>query len=188
MLIWWSESNLLVSPWLSRSVILPKTNQSRQNLIISQLAPVNDSRVLCGWWWDWGDDIRFWFCQLFGPVNRPENWKSWERRGEKIDYHWVNRKKIWFSWEQVMSKKRKGNGSSDTQKDGTVQLSDTVRAEKKTSTPIASDRTTDKGGSDKNAETWNKNLAQGEQNDTVHTVTSYFDPVWNAFSQHTDGS
>ena len=52
-----------------------------------------------------------------------------------------------------MSKKRKGNGNSDTQKDGTVQLSDTVRVEKKTSTPITSDRTTDKGGSDKNTET-----------------------------------
>ena len=27
----------------------------------------------------------FLFCQPFGPpVNRPENWKSWERRGEKI--------------------------------------------------------------------------------------------------------
>jgi hypothetical protein len=22
----------------------------------------------------------------------------------------------------------------------------------------------------------------------VHTATSYFDPVWNAFSKHTDGS
>ena len=31
-------------------------------------------------------DIRFWFGQLFGPVNRPQNWKSWERRGEKLDY------------------------------------------------------------------------------------------------------
>ena len=29
----------------------------------------------------------FLFCQLFGPVNRPKNWKSWERRGENLDYH-----------------------------------------------------------------------------------------------------
>ena len=30
--------------------------------------------------------------------------------------------------------------------------------------------------------------AQGEKSDAVLTVTSYFDPVWNAFSKHTDGS
>ncbi len=29
---------------------------------------------------------------------------------------------------------------------------------------------------------------QGQQSDVVRTVTSYFDPVWNTFSQHTDGS
>ena len=29
---------------------------------------------------------------------------------------------------------------------------------------------------------------QGQQTDTVRTNTSYFDPVWNAFSQHEDGS
>ena len=34
----------------------------------------------------------------------------------------------------------------------------------------------------------NGNLAQGKEIDVVHTVTSYFDPVWNAFSQHSDGS
>ena len=26
------------------------------------------------------------------------------------------------------------------------------------------------------------------ESDVVHTVTSYFHPVWNAFSKHTDGS
>ena len=41
--------------------------------------------------WKWWRMVRmetwwFLFCQLFGPVNRPENWKSWERRGEKLDY------------------------------------------------------------------------------------------------------
>ena len=30
---------------------------------------------------------------------------------------------------------------------------------------------------------WNRNLPQDEQTDTVRTVTSYLDPVWNAFSQ-----
>ncbi len=28
------------------------------------------------------DYIRFLFCQLFGPVNRRQNWKGWERSGE----------------------------------------------------------------------------------------------------------
>jgi hypothetical protein len=36
--------------------------------------------------------------------------------------------------------------------------------------------------------TSNRNLAQGQQTDVVHTTTSYFDPVWNAFSEHVDGS
>jgi hypothetical protein len=30
--------------------------------------------------------ILFLFCQLFGLVDRPQNWKSWKRRGEKLDY------------------------------------------------------------------------------------------------------
>jgi hypothetical protein len=30
--------------------------------------------------------IRFLLCEVFGPVNRWENWKTWERRGEKLDY------------------------------------------------------------------------------------------------------
>ena len=58
----------------------------------------------------------------------------------------------------------------------------------KTSTPIASDMTTDKGRSDKNTKTSNKNLTQGKQTDDLHTTTSYFDPVWIVFSKHTDGS
>jgi len=31
-------------------------------------------------------------------------------------------------------------------------------------------------------------LDQGKETDTVPTVTSYFDPVWNSFSYHTNGS
>jgi hypothetical protein len=31
-------------------------------------------------------------------------------------------------------------------------------------------------------------LAQGKESNAVRTATSYFDPVWNAFSKHTDGS
>ena len=36
--------------------------------------------------------------------------------------------------------------------------------------------------------TTNRNLAQGKESNAVRTATSYFDPVWNAFSKHTDGS
>ena len=32
-------------------------------------------------------DTRFLFCSVLGPVNRRENWKTWERRGENLDYH-----------------------------------------------------------------------------------------------------
>jgi hypothetical protein len=32
-----------------------------------------------------GGDIRFLFCLVLGPVNRRENWKSRERRGENLD-------------------------------------------------------------------------------------------------------
>jgi hypothetical protein len=42
------------------------------------------------------------------------------------------------------------------------------------STPVASDTTTEKG--------------EKKGSDAVRTVTSCFDPVWNAFSKHTDGS
>ena len=31
-------------------------------------------------------------------------------------------------------------------------------------------------------------LTQGKESDTVLTATSYFDPMWNSFSKHTDGS
>ena len=82
----------------------------------------------------------------------------------------------------------KRNGVSATQKRGPEPLSEEVRAKKKTSIPITSDRTDDKGGPDKNTKTSNKNLTQGKQTDDVHTSTSYFDPVWTVFSKHTDGS
>ncbi len=62
-----------------------------------------------------------------------------------------------------MSRKTKGDGFSFMKKHGPVPLSETVRAKKKTSTPITSDRTTDKGGSDKNKKTSNKNLTKGNK-------------------------
>ena len=77
--------------------------------------------------------------------------------------------------------------------DGPAQkraLSDGVRSTKKSFTPVSSDTTDEKGESDKNKATTNRNLTQGKERDPVNTVTvtSYFDPVWNAFSKHTDGS
>ena len=63
----------------------------------------------------------------------------------------------------VMSPKHrgKGEGGSVAQYCAPAPLSDTLRAKKKGSTPIASDRTADKGGADKNIKTSNKNLHQG---------------------------
>ena len=81
-----------------------------------------------------------------------------------------------------------GDGDSVAQKRVLGALPDTVRATKKSSTPVASDTTTEKGAADKNKTTTNRKLTQGKENDAVHTATSYFDPVWNAFSKHTDGS
>ncbi len=81
-----------------------------------------------------------------------------------------------------------GDGGSATQKRSLGTLPDTVRATKKSSTPVASDTTTEKGAADKNKATTNRNLAQEKESDAVRTATSYFDPVWNAFSKHTDGS
>ena len=81
-----------------------------------------------------------------------------------------------------------GDGGSAAQKRALGTLPDAVRATKKSSTPVASDTTTEKGGADNNKATTNRNLAQGKGSDAVRTVTSYFDAVWNAFSKHTDGS
>ena len=80
------------------------------------------------------------------------------------------------------------DGGSASQKRTLGALPDTVRATKKSSTPVASDTTAEKGAADKNKATTNRNLAQGKESDAVRTATSYFDPVWNAFSKHTDGS
>ena len=87
--------------------------------------------------------------------------------------------------------KAKGDGGSVAQKRRSVTLPDIVRVRKHSSTPIVSDTTTTtatKGVPDKSTKTSNRNLAQGEQTDFVCTDTSYFDPVWNVFSKHTDGS
>ena len=67
-------------------------------------------------------------------------------------------------------------------------LPDAVRTTKKSSTPVASDTTAEKGAADIDKATTNRNLTPGKESDAVRTATSYFDPVWNAFSNHTDGS
>jgi len=87
-----------------------------------------------------------------------------------------------------MSQKSKGDGGSVVQKRRAVPVADTTRSRKNSSTPVTSDTTTEKGAADKNKVTTNRNLAQGKGIDDVRTVTSYFDPVWNSFSKHTDGS
>jgi hypothetical protein len=75
-----------------------------------------------------------------------------------------------------------------SQKRRAAPLADTVRARKNSSISVVSDTTTETGASDKDKSTTNRNLVQGKGSDTVRTVTSYFDPVCNAFSKHTDGS
>jgi hypothetical protein len=76
------------------------------------------------------------------------------------------------------------------QKRRAAPLADTARDSKNSSTPVASDTTRPlrKGVVDKSKTTTNRNLAQGKGRDAVRTVTSYFDPVWNAFSKHRDRS
>ena len=85
-------------------------------------------------------------------------------------------------------KKGEGDGGSAAQKRTHGALSDAVRATKKSSTPVASGTTAEKGAADKDKPTTNRNLAQGKESNAVRTATSYFDPVWNAFSKHTGGS
>ena len=68
-----------------------------------------------------------------------------------------------------MPRKRGGEGGSDAQKRGPAPSPpDAVGVNKKTSTPITSDRSTKR-------KTTNLNLAQGTKVDDLRTVTSYFD-------------
>ena len=87
-----------------------------------------------------------------------------------------------------MQQKAKGDGGSAAQKRRAAPLADTARTRKNSSTPVASDTTSEKGAADKNKATTNRNVAQGKASDVVRTATSYFDAVRNAFSKHTDGS
>jgi hypothetical protein len=69
-----------------------------------------------------------------------------------------------------------------------VPLVDTARERKNCSTSVASDTTPEKFAVDQSKATTNRTLAQGKGRDDMRTVRSYFDPVWNTFSNHTDGS
>ncbi len=92
------------------------------------------------------------------------------------------------NWSKINRKKGKGDGGSAAQKRAHGALPDAVRVTKKSSTPVASGTTAEKGAADKDKPTTNRNLAQGKESNAVRKATSYFDPVWNAFSKHTDGS
>jgi len=85
-------------------------------------------------------------------------------------------------------KKGEGDGGSAAQKRAHGALPDAVRATKKSSTPVASGTTAEKGAEDKDKLTTNRNLAQGKESNAVRTATSYFDMGWCAFEKHTDGS
>jgi hypothetical protein len=74
-------------------------------------------------------------------------------------------------------KKGVWDGGSAAQKRAHGALPDAVRATKKSSTPVASGTTAEKGAADKVKATTNRNLAQGKESDAVRTATSYFDPV-----------
>ncbi len=69
-------------------------------------------------------------------------------------------------------KKGVGDSGSTTQKRAHGALPDAVRATKKSSTPVASGTTAEKGAADKDKATTNRNLAQGKESDVVRTASS----------------
>ena len=69
-------------------------------------------------------------------------------------------------------KKGEGDGGSAAQKRAHGALPDAVRATKKSSTPVASGTTAEKGAADKDKPTTNRNLAQGKESNAVRTATS----------------
>ena len=58
-----------------------------------------------------------------------------------------------------------GDGDSTAPKRALGALPDVVRTTKKSSTPVGSDTTAEKGASDKNKATTNRNMSQGKEND-----------------------
>ena len=80
----------------------------------------------------------------------------------------------------ICHRRQKGTVEVPRRSAEAAPLADTDRARKNSSTPVVSDTTAEKGAADKSKATTNRNLAQGKGSDDVRTVTSYFDPVWNA--------
>ena len=103
-----------------------------------------------------------------------------KKREKKIDFQEI--RSVFRAMPRKCGGKEGGEGGSDTQKCGQAPSPpDAVGANKKTSTPITSDRST-------KTKTTNLNLAQGTKVDALRTATSYFDKGWNAFAQQKDGS
>jgi hypothetical protein len=73
-------------------------------------------------------------------------------------------------WKVMSWKKRVGDGDSTEQKSTLTTLSDRVRGTKKSSTPVTSDMTSEKGGPYKNIKTSNRNLVQGKERSVTLTV------------------
>jgi hypothetical protein len=71
--------------------------------------------------------------------------------------------------EVMTHKKDVGDDGSAAQKHAHRALPDVVRATKKSSTPVASGTTAEKGAADKDNTTTNRNLAQGKESDDVRT-------------------
>jgi hypothetical protein len=70
-------------------------------------------------------------------------------------------------------KKEEGDADSAAQKRTHGTLPDTVRATKKSSIPVASGTTAEKGAGDKDKPTTNRNLAQGKESNVVRTTTCW---------------
>ena len=76
-----------------------------------------------------------------------------------------------------MSQKANEDDGSAAHKRRAAPLPNIVRVRKHSSTPIESDTTATTGTNgtpDKSTKTSNRNLAQGQQTNVVHTTTSYF--------------
>ena len=68
-----------------------------------------------------------------------------------------------------------GDADSAAQKHELGALPDTVRATKKSSTPVVVDTTDEKGAVDKNKATTNRNLAQGKESNSTPGQSMFFE-------------
>jgi hypothetical protein len=102
---------------------------------------------------------------------------SQKKKGVKKLAFQGNSSRVFRAMPRKRGGKEGGEGGSGTQKRGPTRPAppDAVGANKKTSTPNTSDRST-------KTKTTNLNLAQGTKVDLLRTATSCFDKVWNAFA------